>query len=125
MPPFAVPGHASFPSGHATQSALVAGLLAQVLPPAVTRVNPPKPGMTPPAEPASLLDRMAERLARNREVVGLHYASDSRAGRELAAGILRILAVCPATQALIVAARAEWQNRAPLAPFGALRAPAP
>ncbi len=81
-PPVAVPGHASFPSGHATQSELMALCLADVLP-VVARVGPPAA--------ASLweedLKALAHRIARNREIAGLHYPSDSHAGRELAKSI--------------------------------------
>ena len=38
-----------------------------------------------------MLYRLAERVARNREVMGLHYPSDSRAGFILAKGIADIL----------------------------------
>jgi membrane-associated phospholipid phosphatase len=48
-----------------------------------------------PAGAAGPLDRMAQRIARNREVLGLHYPSDSLAGRFLAAGALVLLNTCP------------------------------
>jgi len=41
-----------------------------------------------------LLDRLAERLARNREVLGLHYRSDSVAGKFLAERTLELLVQC-------------------------------
>lgn len=70
MPPIEVPGHPAFPSGHATESHLIARLIAAVLPadhPAI-----------------SLLLPLAHRIAINREVLGLHYRSDSEAGEILA-----------------------------------------
>jgi hypothetical protein len=63
----------------------------------------------PPVQNASLLDRLAERVARNREVLGLHYPSDSAAGRTLAEMSLLLLLQCPTVQALINAAQVEWQ----------------
>ena len=98
MPPIAVPPHASYPSGHSTQAWLLSRLLEQVLPsivgtPAIPQ-NPVTPPMTPtaPAPVAqSLLYRLAERVARNREVMGLHYPSDTSAGQILAKGIFDIL----------------------------------
>jgi membrane-associated phospholipid phosphatase len=82
LPPIDPPGHASFPSGHSTQAHLIARVLAQVMPNAVR--NSYDAGNNPLGLNNSPLFRMAERLARNREVLGLHYPSDSAAGRRLA-----------------------------------------
>jgi hypothetical protein len=41
------------------------------------------------------LPRLAARIARNRELLGLHYPSDSGVGRRLAARSLPILLRCP------------------------------
>ena len=76
LPPFPVPGHAAFPSGHAIESHLVALVLESVL-----------PGRHP-AQP--LLRPMAERIAINREVMGLHYRTDSVAGKLLAHAAFRL-----------------------------------
>jgi len=100
MPPIAVPGHASFPSGHATQAYLLSGLMALVMPAVVNAplgfAIPPAPPTVPPVNPAAtMLDRLAERVARNREVMGLHYRSDSTAGQDVAAQILTLLLTCP------------------------------
>jgi membrane-associated phospholipid phosphatase len=125
MPPIAVPGHASYPSGHSTQSHLLSGLLAQVMPASVTAALPALPGApaplplpappppvagAPPFIPwiGSLLDRLAERVTRNREVLGLHYPSDSAAGRLLAAYTLFLLLQCQSVIDIIIAAQREW-----------------
>jgi len=67
------PGHAAYPSGHATQAALMAQWAGEILPAAAvwnaTRNN---------------LQRLAFRIARNREIAGFHYESDSRGGFMLA-----------------------------------------
>jgi hypothetical protein len=55
-----------------------------------------------------LLDRLAERVSRNREVLGLHYPSDSAAGRLLAAYSLYLLLQCPTVINTIVSAQQEW-----------------
>ncbi|HEY7581272.1 MAG TPA: phosphatase PAP2 family protein [Acetobacteraceae bacterium] len=88
MPPISVPGHASFPSGHATQSWLVSLSMQQALPGFVLDSSTHLPG-TPAA--ASLcaalapgLTQLALRIARNREIAGLHYPTDSVGGRTLA-----------------------------------------
>ena len=55
MPFDRVPGHASFPSGHAVEAYMLAGMLTKVMPNGA----------------AGPLNRIAERVARNREVLGL------------------------------------------------------
>ncbi|MDQ2762593.1 MAG: hypothetical protein M3Y22_03615, partial [Pseudomonadota bacterium] len=117
MPPIAVPGHASYPSGHSTQTHLLSGLLSKVMPAAVTaplpiNANPQaKPAVLPPIlplQPSSLLDRLAERVSRNREVLGLHYPSDTRAGKIVADWSLLLLLQCPTIVRLIAQAAQEW-----------------
>jgi membrane-associated phospholipid phosphatase len=114
LPPIDVPGHASFPSGHATQSMLIALCLEQVMPTAANyppNVNAPDKG--PPPHPGiSPLQQMAARIARNREVLGLHYPSDSKAGRLLAKETFNILMQCPSisdpVNGAIAQAKKEW-----------------
>ncbi len=115
MPPVPVPGHASYPSGHATQAYLLSALMAQVMPAAATAAlgpNPLAPATIPAVAPANVLDRLAERVARNREVLGLHYRSDSVAGQSVAAQILPLLMVCPSMATpltgVIAMAAGEW-----------------
>jgi len=91
MPLVEVPGHASFPSGHATQSRLVANLLAQVI----------------EGAEAPLLC-MADRIARNREVMGLHYRSDSEGGVDLANKAFHLLFELDTMIKMINRARSEW-----------------
>jgi hypothetical protein len=64
-----VPSHASYPSNHSFQSFAVANVLQ--------RMMPEHPGVT-------ALYTRARRVAENREWAGLHYASDTNAGEELA-----------------------------------------
>jgi hypothetical protein len=86
MPPIEVPGHASYPSGHATQAYLIAQCLELVMPAQASEAYQPGTSLPIPAKDFKLgpLYRLAERIARNREVLGLHYPSDSAAGRILA-----------------------------------------
>jgi len=70
MPPMPVPGHAAYPSNHAGQSHLIAYFLEFIL-----------PGRHPARQ---YLHPLADRIALNREVMGLHYRSDSDAGAQLA-----------------------------------------
>ena len=89
-----VPGHASYPSGHATQNFLVAHLLSEVI-----------------GDDAELIARVfaiARRVAENREYAGLHYASDTRAGEELAREIFPTMRRAFAEP--IMKAVEEWQE---------------
>jgi hypothetical protein len=86
VPPIDPPGHPAYPSGHATEAHLMALCLEQVMPEAIAQ------GTTVAHRP---LRRMAERIARNREVLGLHYPSDSATGRKLAEKTLPLFLRCP------------------------------
>jgi membrane-associated phospholipid phosphatase len=116
MPPIVVPGHASFPSAHATESYTLSLTLAEIfhranllLPPLVAIPSVPDPPVDPPvAPPADPLTRLAQRVSRNREVLGLHYPSDSAAGKDLAEQIFPIIKNCPTIIGLMNAAAAEW-----------------
>jgi membrane-associated phospholipid phosphatase len=70
LPSMEVPGHASYPSGHSTETHLIANLLQFVI------------GQANPAY--HLLQPLADRISINREVMGLHYRSDSEGGVRLA-----------------------------------------
>ncbi|HEY8027307.1 MAG TPA: phosphatase PAP2 family protein [Burkholderiaceae bacterium] len=61
-----VPPYASYPSGHATQSVVIATLMSEVAPKAAKR-----------------LQVLATQVGRNREIAGLHYPSDTVAGFKL------------------------------------------
>jgi len=108
-PPIQVPGHASYPSGHSTQSHLIARCTALVLPSAM--VTDPHPIQTS-------LDGLAARIARNREIAGLHFHSDTCAGEVLAGKIFDLIEadratssgdpVVPGYKSAIEAAKAEW-----------------
>jgi membrane-associated phospholipid phosphatase len=117
LPPIDVPGHASYPSGHATESMLIALCLEKVMPvaadtPTLLAGGPAPDGPPPPQPGKSPLQQLASRIARNREVLGLHFPSDSKAGRLLAQESFRILTQCPSigdpTNGLIAKARLEW-----------------
>jgi membrane-associated phospholipid phosphatase len=84
LPPVPVPGHASFPSGHSTQAHLMAGCIGYLLDQAA---------LPQPDRDALTIDLgvLADRVARNREIAGLHYESDSKGGAALAASVLATL----------------------------------
>ena len=90
-PFIAVPSHNSYPSNHSFQSFSVAFVFSRIL----------------PEHPASVeLFRSARRIAENREWAGLHYASDTRCGHDLARMILPVLEIVCERQML--AAQREW-----------------
>jgi hypothetical protein len=69
QPMIPTPGHASWPSGHATESYLTCALVQALLPHG--------------DKYREQCERLAARLAVNRTVAGLHYPVDSAAGRLL------------------------------------------
>ncbi|HEY9250513.1 MAG TPA: hypothetical protein VIO38_15345 [Rariglobus sp.] len=71
MPPVPMPAHPSYPSGHATQAHLMSKCVGAAL-------SASAPDL------AASLTRLAERIARNREIAGLHFRTDAEAGRSLA-----------------------------------------
>jgi hypothetical protein len=103
MPLIEVPGHASYPSGHSTQAHLVARCLEEVMP-----VEVALPVAAPNGQEPGPLQCIADRIARNREVMGLHYPSDSRAGKILADETFKLLKECPTVQEMIDGAKSEW-----------------
>jgi membrane-associated phospholipid phosphatase len=100
LPPIEIPGHASFPSGHSTQAHLMALCMNDVfngLPQQSTMVDD--------------LWTLADCIARNREIAGLHYPSDTAAGVAFAYWIHYLLSGAGQTyyQQAIAAAAGEWQ----------------
>ena len=102
MPPIAIPGHASFPSGHSTQAHLVVACLKPALQASISAAAF--------AAISSGLDVLADRIARNREIAGLHYPSDLAAGAALAREMFTLLQPLATFQAALTAAKAEWTS---------------
>ena len=105
LPPIPIPGHASYPSGHATQAHLMALLLGEAL----SALGSPHQ-----AALQTTLGALARRIARNREIAGLHFPSDSAGGQQLAASIFAAMQKQAQAQAggafqeAFAAAKAEW-----------------
>lgn len=134
LPPFGPPGHPAFPSGHSTAGHLLALFLLEIpqlqLRFGVFRPDPLKPnqmltvGDAPKAADlqgaapiASPLLWLAARMAKNRERLGVHYPSDSSAGRHLAAALWTELLHptnanthidCPTLRKVLARAQSEW-----------------
>ena len=87
----AIPGHPAYPSGHSTGAFTIAYILQELDP-----------------KNAEMYRKDAMRIAQNREVGGLHYPSDTAAGRLLARQIADSLLANFRFQQLLKAARGEW-----------------
>ena len=84
--------HPSFPSGHATQSFLMALLLGKVCPATYQR---------------DLLATAFD-IARNREIAGVHFRSDTFGGLALARQLVEMLTTTSDFKLLLDKARKEW-----------------
>jgi acid phosphatase (class A) len=93
FPPVGAAPHPAYPSGHATTARLAALCLCDVVPAAL----------------AGAVMWMSDRIARNREVAGVHYRSDTVAGQSLAQQAHDIMLQGARYIALRNLARAEWQ----------------
>lgn len=104
LPPIAVPQHPAYPSGHATEAYLIAHCLNAVMvdtagDPLLEKLHPASTS-APGGMVRNAAFEMADRIARNREVLGVHYPSDSAAGRELASDTFARMLTCPSVQTL-------------------------
>jgi acid phosphatase (class A) len=84
------PQHASYPSGHSLQSHMIALALAEVMPWA-----------------EEILVALADRIGENREIAGVHWKSDTDAGRAIAQEAFPLLRDCPIFQTVLQAALEE------------------
>jgi hypothetical protein len=84
------PPHPAYPSGHATQMYALAGALSRVRPSC-----------------AEAYRLFAAGVALRREIAGVHFPSDTRAGERLAASLLPGLLSLPAPSELLARARRE------------------
>jgi hypothetical protein len=90
-PPVPVPGHSSYPAGHAVIGQLTSNCLCQVV-----------------SSASTALDYLARRVAKNREIAGLHFASDCDAGRSVAEQAVPLLETCATYRAVRDLAKDEW-----------------
>jgi hypothetical protein len=93
MPLIDGPDTPSFPSSHALQAHLISGVLKLSIPGSTAPVWPPaawRPPLTG-TQVARALDRLAIRVAENREIAGVHYPMDSDCGLYVAMFCLNFL----------------------------------
>jgi acid phosphatase (class A) len=86
-----VPDHPAYPSGHSTQSHLIALILSDLDP-----------------QNRDVYMESAFRVAHNREIAGLHYPSDSEAGKLLATQYYTLLKETEWYRTLLKNAQTEW-----------------
>lgn len=88
-----VPGHPAYPSGHSTQAYLIAEMMSLI-------------------DPSRKDEFFAEayRIAYNREIAGVHYASDTEAGKNLAHQYIAIRLQDPEFVKIIREAKEEWEE---------------
>ena len=133
MSPIQHGGHASYPSGHSTQAHAFARLLREVIPPSLDLPVPDEETESEHTKKAASarakkiasvhskqtaietsLGVLADRIARNREIAGLHYPSDTAAGVKLAAQITEKIFLdpdyLPSFKLLVDGARNEWKR---------------
>ncbi|MDP9249212.1 MAG: phosphatase PAP2 family protein [bacterium] len=91
-PAIPVPGHPAYPSGHSTEFHFLSLFLGELRP-----------------EDKESLWAEADTIAKNREIAGLHYPSDSLAGAKLAEQVFVLLLANPEFKALFEDARTEWR----------------
>jgi acid phosphatase (class A) len=101
-PAIVVPTHPSYPSGHATQSYLVALALCELF---KNRDRFNEDELKPFSE--GLLN-LAKEIGTNREWAGVHYESDSIAGRQLATQLFEAIQKLSGIASLISKAEEEW-----------------
>jgi len=104
-PPVAVPGHASYPAGHA----LIAGLTAACL----KDVTKGPAGLPSRLSFDEALDLLAETIGRNRVIAGLHYRSDISAGAQAGKDTYDFLKQIEDYKGAIEAAKQEWAGPRP------------
>jgi hypothetical protein len=92
-PVIEIPLHPAYPSGHATQAYLRALVLSELDP-----------------KNRAEYRQAAKRISRNREIAGLHYPSDSKAGALLAKQLYKKLMKSPVFAEQLKKAEAEWQR---------------
>ena len=96
LPPVTTPAHPSYPNGHSLQSHIIAHSLA----------------LANKALEAPTL-AMAGRIAENREVAGLHFRSDTKAGMRLAETVVNLLKEMPRFKEILHRARNELSGMEP------------
>jgi hypothetical protein len=97
-PPLPVPGHASYPAGHACIAHITARCLIEI-------TAGPNSTTSPYAD---ALIKLADRIGLNRVIAGFHYRSDIDAGAKLGDDTYAFMRNCQIYKDQVQAAKAEW-----------------
>ena len=95
MPAILTPAHPSYPSNHSFQSHLIAHILGSLF-----------EGYVADTMKAQLF-ALAARVSKNREIAGVHFSSDTRAGMDLAEQTFALLDEMPGFREIRNAAKEE------------------
>lgn len=90
-PPVPVPGHASYPAGHALIGSFTSACLADVVP-----------------AHAKALETLAARVGFNRVIAGLHFRQDVDVGLQVGQQLMPFIKQCQLYKDTLAAAQAEW-----------------
>jgi hypothetical protein len=100
-PPVPVPGHSTYPAGHAIIGYLTTYCLQDLFPDPATSPNKLK-GVR------DALDKLADRVSSNRVIAGLHFPKDITEGQAVARQISPRLKACPLYKYVLKTAMKEW-----------------
>ena len=81
QPLIPTPPYSTFPSGHAAESRVLACLLHELVVGAMSKPDPNADEWE--KRLANLLPKLADRIAKNREIAGIHFSADSESGKAL------------------------------------------
>lgn len=98
LPPVTTPAHPSFPNGHALQSHIIARCLGRAT----------YGALWAPAK------AMADRIGKNREFLGVHFPSDTKASERLAKTVVELLMGTPRFKEVLARAGSELSDMEPI-----------
>jgi hypothetical protein len=103
-PPVPVPGHSTYPAGHAIVGHLTSECLKDLFP------DPSTVGAATPKGVRASLDKLALRVSENRVIAGLHFEHDIIQGKLIAHQVAALLKGCPLYTQVLATAKQEWMG---------------
>jgi hypothetical protein len=112
QPIISVPTHSTFPSGHAMESMIVSLVLIDLLKTKASKklTDSAKNHQDWVEQVQAMILKIADRIAQNREVAGLHFSVDTQGGQDCAHALFSALKTVksPGYDWLLAKARQEW-----------------